>query len=222
MPNIMLAPQDPAIPDRHHGQPVVYLSVAWAGPSGAGERALAPLRALGSPISDTVTWKPYPALFSPVDRDLEPTWGISSRALFLDSLDDAKIEAIERRLTEADAPEAVVQLRVLGGEMARVPGDHAAFGWRDQPVLLWLSTWYAEIGLAAANEAWIAAFRAELPAAGAATYVNFMGAEDADAVRGAYPAPAYARLRELKRRYDPDNVFRANHNIPPAVSTSGR
>jgi FAD/FMN-containing dehydrogenase len=49
-----------------------------------------------------------------------------------------------------------------------------------------------------------------------------MGAEDTDAVRGAYPASAYARLRELKRRYDPDNVFRANHNIPPAVTTSGR
>jgi FAD/FMN-containing dehydrogenase len=44
---------------------------------------------------------------------------------------------------------------------------------------------------------------------------NFMGAEDADAVRGAYPAPAYARLRELKRRFDPDNVFRANHNVRP-------
>jgi FAD/FMN-containing dehydrogenase len=221
MPNIMLAPQDPAIPDQHRGRPVVYLSVAWSGPSGAGERALAPLRALGSPISDNVTWKPYPALFSPVDRDEEPTWGISSRALFLDSLDDAMIDVIERRLTEADAPEAIVQLRVLGGEMARVPGDEAAFGWRDQPVLLWLITPYKEIGRAAANEAWTAAFRAELPAAGAATYVNFMGAEDADAVRGAYPAPAYARLRELKRRYDPDNVFRANHNIPPGVTAAG-
>jgi hypothetical protein len=49
-----------------------------------------------------------------------------------------------------------------------------------------------------------------------------MGDEGADAVRDAYPASSYARLRELKRRYDPDNVFRANHNIPPAVSTSGR
>jgi hypothetical protein len=203
MPSIMLAPPDPAIPDLHHGQLVVYLSVAWAGPSGAGDRALAPLRALGSPISDSVTWKPYPALFSPVDRDLEPTWGISSRALFLDSLDDARIDVIERRLMGAGAPDAVVQLRVLGGEMARVPGDHAAFGWRDQPVLLWLSLWDAEIGSAAANEGWNAAFRAELAAAGAASYVNFMGAEDADAVRDAYPAPAYARLRELKRRYDP-------------------
>jgi hypothetical protein len=222
MPSVMLAPQDPAIPDQHHGQPVVYLSVAWSGSADAGERALAPLRALGSPISDTVTWKPYPALFSPVDRDEEPTWGISSRALFLDSLDDAKIEVIERRLAEADAPEAVVQLRIFGGEMARVPGDQAAFGWREQPVLLWLSAWDAEIGRAAGNEAWNAAFRAELAGAGAASYVNFMGDEDADAVRDAYPAPAYARLRELKRRYDPDNVFRSNHNIPPAVTTSSR
>jgi FAD/FMN-containing dehydrogenase len=222
MPTIMLAPQDPAIPDQHRGRPVVYVSVAWSGPSGAGARALEPLRALGAPISDTVTWQPYPALFSPVDRDEEPTSGVSSRALFLDALDDTTIEVIERRLTEADAPRAIVQLRVLGGAMARVPGDETAFGWRDQPVLLWLITPYQEIGRAAAIEAWTAAFRADLPADGAATYVNFMGAEDTDAVRGAYPAPAYARLRELKRRYDPDNVFRANHNIPPAVTTSGR
>jgi FAD/FMN-containing dehydrogenase len=221
MPTIMLAPQDPAIPDQHQGRPVVYLSVAWSGPSGAGERALAPLRALGAPISDTVTWQPYPALFSPVDRDEEPTSGISSRALFLETLDDAMIEVIERRLTEADAPRAIVQLRVLGGEMARVPGDETAFGWREQPVLLWLITPYSEIGRADDVEAWTAAFRAELPAAGAATYVNFMGAEDADAVRHAYPAPAYARLREIKRRYDPDNVFRSNHNIPPAMATTG-
>jgi FAD/FMN-containing dehydrogenase len=106
--------------------------------------------------------------------------------------------------------------------MARVPGHAAAFGWRDQPVLLWLITPDKDLGRAAANEAWTAAFRAELPSDGTATYVNFMGAEGADAVRNAYPAPAYTRLRELKRRYDPDNVFRANHNIPPAVTTSGR
>ena len=216
MPMIALAPDDPTIPDQHRRRLVVRLSVAWSGPSGAGERALAPLRALGAPISDTVTWQPYPALFSPVDRDEEPTWGVSSRALFLDALDDTTIDVIERRLTEADAPEALVQLRVLGGAMARVPGEATAFGWRDRPVLLWLITPYEEIDRAAEFEAWTAAFYADLPADGAATYVNFMGAEGADAVRGAYPASSYARLRELKRRYDPENVFRANHNIHPA------
>jgi FAD/FMN-containing dehydrogenase len=216
MPTIMLAPPDPAIPDEHRGRPVIYLSVAWSGAPDAGERALAPLRAIGAPLSDTVSWQPYPALFSPVDRDAEPTSGVSSRALFLDALDDTTIDVIERRLTETDAPRAIVQLRVLGGAMARVPGDDTAFGWRDRPVLLWLVTPYEELGRAAAVEAWTAAFWSDLSAGGAPTYVNFMGAEDSDAVRDAYPAASYARLRELKRRYDPDNVFRANHNIRPA------
>ena len=142
-----------------------------------------------------------------------PRWSLDGAIAYLD---EARIDVIERRLMEAGAPDAVVQLRVLGGEMARVPADDAAFGWRDRPVLLWLSVWDPELGRAAANDAWNAAFRAELAGPGAASYVNFMGAEEADAARGAYPAPAYARLRELKRRFDPDSVFRANHNIPPA------
>ncbi len=215
MPNIMLAPPDPAIPEEHRGRPVVYLSVAWSGSPDAGERALAPLRALGSPINDTVAWKPYPDLFPPVNRDEVSSWGVSSRALYVDFLDDATIDVIERRLTEPGAPGALVQLRVFGGEMARVPGDAAAFGWRDRAALMWIITPYEDLNRAAEHEAWTAAFRAELPIGDTATYVNFMGAEDAEAVRGAYPAPTYARLRELKRRYDPDNVFRANHNIPP-------
>ena len=216
MPTIMLAPEDPAIPDAHRGRPVVSLSVVWAGPPDAGEPALAPLRALATPMSDTIAPQRYPDLFPPVDPDEGPTWAISSRALYLDDLDDAMIDVIKRRLTEPGAPEAIVQVRVLGGAMARVPGDATAFGWRDRQALLWLITPDKDLARAAANEAWTAAFRAELPADGPATYVNFMGDEGADAVRDAYPASSYARLRELKRRYDPDNVFRANHNIRPA------
>lgn len=216
MPMIVPAPDDPSIPEAHRGRPVVYISVAWSGSPDAGERALAPLRALGTPISETVTRKPYTDLFSPVDRDGEPTWSVSSRGVFLEALDDGIVEVIERRLTEPDAPRTIVQLRVLGGAMARVPSDAAAFGWRDQPALLWLITPDEDPSRAAVNEAWTAAFRAELPVAGSATYLNFMGAEGPDAVRDAYPAATYARLQELKRRYDPDNVFRANHNIRPA------
>jgi FAD/FMN-containing dehydrogenase len=217
MPLIMTAPAVPAIPEEHHGQPVVKLSVAWSGASDAGDRALAPLRGLGASINDTVAWQPYPALFTPVDRDAQPTWGVSSRALFLDELDDATIEVIERRLSEPGAPpEALVQLRVLGGEMGRVQTDATAFGWRDRPVLLWLIVPYEDLGQADANEAWTAAFHADLRADGAPTYVNFMGDEGADAVRDAYPPASHARLRELKRRYDPNNVFHANQNIPPA------
>ncbi|HEX5826513.1 MAG TPA: FAD-binding oxidoreductase [Candidatus Limnocylindrales bacterium] len=215
MPLIMPAPEDPAAPDANRARLVVNLSVVWSGSLSAGEQALAPLRALATPMSDTIAPKPYPDLFPEDDPDHEPTWAISSRALFLDTLDDAVIGVIERRLTEPGAPDGLVQLRVLGGAMSRIPGDATAFGWRDRAALLWLITPDEDLSRAASNEAWTAAFRAELPADGPATYVNFMGDEGADAVRDAYPASSYARLRELKRRYDPDNVFRGNHNIPP-------
>jgi FAD/FMN-containing dehydrogenase len=193
----------------------VYLDVAWSGSRGAGEAALAPLRALATPVVDDVRWKPYPDLFPVRDAEAAPTWGVSSRSMFLESLDDAMIDVILRRLTEPGAPGALVQLRILGGAMARIPADSAAFGWRDRSAVAWIITPYEDLEHAAAHEAWTATFRSELPADDDATYLNFMGSEGADAVRTAYPAPAWARLRELKRRYDPDNVFRSNHNIPP-------
>jgi FAD/FMN-containing dehydrogenase len=99
--------------------------------------------------------------------------------------------------------------------MARVPNDAAAFGWRDRAAMLWLITPYEDLARAPDHDAWTAAFRAELPSEDGATYLNFMGAEPAGAVRDAYPPDTFNRLRQLKRRYDPDNVFRANHNIPP-------
>ena len=122
---------------------------------------------------------------------------------------------ILHRLAQPSAPQALVQLRVFGGEMARIPGDATAFAWRDRPAILWLITPYEDLDRAAAHEAWTAAFHAELPVEDGATYVNFMGVEGADAVRGAYPGSTYARLRDLKLRYDPDNLFCANHNIAP-------
>jgi FAD/FMN-containing dehydrogenase len=216
MPLIVRASEDPTILPEHHGRLLVHVSVAWSGAADDAERALAPIRALGGSIADTVVWKPYAALFTPVDRDAAPTWGISSRTRFIDDLDDATIDTIERHLTAPHAPDALVQLRVLGGEMARAPRDATAFGWRDRPALLWLITPYEDVGRAAEMEAWTAAFHADLPATDRGAYVNFMGDEGDDAIRAAYPADSYDRLRALKRRYDPDNVFRANHNIRPA------
>lgn len=215
MPTIMQAPPDPAIPDAFRGRVVVYLSFVWCGGREGGGRALAPLRDLGAPISETAEWQPYANLFKPPDRDHVQPDGVSSRALFIETLDDVTIDVIQHRLAAPSAPEALVQLRVLGGAMARVPNDAAAFGWRDRSAIMWLITPYEDLERAAEHEAWTAAFRAELPTGDGATYLNFMGAEPAGAVRAAYPVDTFNRLRQLKRRYDPDNVFRANHNIPP-------
>jgi len=219
MPSIMTAPPDPRIPAELQGRPVVYCSLVWSGAPEAAAPALAALRGLATPIADTVAPKPYPDLFPADGDDDGPAWGVASRTVFADALDDALIDVILDRLASPSAPEALVQLRVLGGAIARIPNAATAYGWRDRPVAVWLITPFADLDRAPDHEVWTEAFAAELRAridGPAGAYVNFMGAEDGDAVRAAYPPATLERLRDVKGRYDPDNLFRANRNIAPA------
>ncbi|MGA8219129.1 MAG: BBE domain-containing protein, partial [Solirubrobacterales bacterium] len=75
---------------------------------------------------------------------------------------------------------------------------------------------YMDGGEAATHDTWVAAAADALGKDGAGGYVGFMGEEDEPSLRAAYPGAAWDRLREIKGRYDPDNLFRLNHNIPPA------
>ena len=163
MPYVMTAPPDPSIPEEHRGALLLYLQVLWAGAPADGEQALAPLRALGTPIKDTVVLTSYPDVYP--DREPDPdaapmAW--ASRSVFLDTVDDHVIGVVERRLAEAGAPFALVQLRVLGGAAGRVAGDATAYGWRDRTTLAWLITPYTDFADAARHEAWTAAFREDL------------------------------------------------------------
>jgi len=72
----------------------------------------------------------------------------------------------------------------------------------------------------ATHDAWVTGLADALATDGSGGYVGFLGEEDGAAIRAAYPGPTWDRLRELKRRYDPDNLFRLNHNIPPADGES--
>ena len=216
MPYVAAAPPDPSIPDELQGALLLHLEVLWAGSPEEGERALAPLRALGPAVSDSVKLTPYPDVYPEHAPDPEaPPMGWALRTAFIDAFDDAVIDIVERRLAESTTPWALVQLRVLGGAVGRVAGDATAYGWRDRTILAWLITPYTDLPNAAWHEAWTADFQADLARHGSGAYVNFMGDEPAAAAT-AYPAPTWDRLRAIKRRYDPDNVFRSNINIPPA------
>ena len=109
-----------------------------------------------------------------------------------------------------------VQLRVLGGAMARTPNDATAFGHRDRSLFVNVVSMYVDPAEEQAHAAWTNGLAESLGKNGAGGYVAFMGEEDEETIRAAYPNGAWERLRELKRRYDPDNLFRLNHNIPPA------
>ena len=114
-----------------------------------------------------------------------------------------------------------VQLRVLGGALARVPSDATAFAHRDRRLFVNIAAMYTDSAEAATHDAWVAGVADSLGKDDAGGYVGFLGEEHGETVRAAYPGRTWDRLRNLKRRYDPDNLFRLNHNIPPADPSDG-
>ena len=213
--NIMVAPPMTFLPEAAHGQLVVMALLCYAGDPAAGERALAPFRALAEPVADMLQPMPYPGLFEPAE-DIEVVEE-SARSMFLDRVDRAAAEAVVEYLQASTAPMAVAQLRVLGGAMARVPAEATAFAHRDRRFMAAVGAVYEHAADRPAHEAWAEAFAAALRGdGGPGVYVNFLGDEGPDRVREAYPGPTWDRLAEIKRRYDPGNLFRRNQNIPPA------
>jgi FAD/FMN-containing dehydrogenase len=211
--NVMPAPPLPFLPDERHGELVVMATLAYAGPAEAGERAVAPLRALAEPIADMLRPMSYPEVFPPEQEDFHPISAV--RTMFVDGVDRPAAETIVEHLRASTAPMAVTQLRVLGGAMARVPTNATAFAHRGARVMANVVALYERPEDRAAQEAWVTDFAAALSGEGA--YVNFLGDDDQARVREAYPEPTWGRLAAIKARHDPGNLFRLNQNIPPAM-----
>ena len=211
--NVMPAPPLPFLPPDQHGRLVVMAMLSYAGDAEDGARAVAPLRALATPIADMVRPIPYPELFPPLDEDYRPI--AAARTLFLDHVDQAAAETIVDRIEGSPAAAAVTQLRVLGGAVARVPSDATAYAHRDRRIMGNVVAMYTDPDDRPASEAWVADLSSELTQ-DESGYVGFLVDEGEDRVRMAYPGSTWDRLREVKRQYDPDNLFRLNQNIPPA------
>ena len=218
--NIMPAPPMPFVPEEHHGRLVVMAMMVYAGGVEAGERAVAPFRALATPIADMVRPMRYPEIYPPEEGGFHPV--AVARTMFIDAVDRRTAETIVDHLQASTAQMAVTQLRVLGGAVARVLVEATAFAHRGRRVLANVAALYQNPGEAAVHEAWVSSFAAALhhdwlSQSGAGVYVNFLGNEGEARVREAYPGPTWDRLRVIKGRYDPTNLFRLNQNIPPAT-----
>jgi FAD/FMN-containing dehydrogenase len=214
--NVMRAPPLSFIPPEHHGRLAVLATMVYAGSREAGERAIAPFRALAEPIADLVRPIAYPEMYEPADSDYRSV--ATARSRFVDSVDREAGEAIVEHLENATAPMAVAQLRVLGGAIARVPADATAYAHRSRRVMATVAAVHGGAGDAAAHDAWVAGLAAALDDGTPGVYVNFLADEGEARVRAAYPGATWDRLAEVKARYDPGNLFRLNQNIPPASS----
>jgi FAD/FMN-containing dehydrogenase len=209
------APPAPFIPADKVGSLVLIVLACYVGDQAAGERAVAPLRALANPIADLLAPMPYAALYQFTREGTIRGLQHHDRAMYVRSFDDDAASTVMEYMSNPASPFAMTQIRVLGGEMARVPAGATAFAHRDKRVLMALINMWQDPSEWTPNHDWIERYYAAMWPHGDGVYVNFLGDEGAGRVRDAYPDATYRRLASIKARYDPDNVFHLNQNIQP-------
>jgi len=211
--NVMNCPPLPFVPAEHHGSLVVLGMLCFAGDRRRAAAALAPFRALGEPLADLLRPMSYPEMYPPEDPDYRPT--AVARTMFVDEVGLGTARTIVEQLAASDAPLRAVQLRALGGAVARVPDDATAYAHRSRRVMVNVASFYVGADDREVRAQWVEGLGAALADGDDAAYVNFL-ADEPDRVRAAYPGPTWDRLAAVKATYDPGNLFRRNQNVPPA------
>jgi FAD/FMN-containing dehydrogenase len=214
---VMPAPPVPFVAPEFHGKLVFIGMMAFAGAPDAAQQALAPFRALAMPIADLVRPAPCSSLYMmDPPADMRPM--VSVRSRFVDSFGVAEAALMLDAMARCDAPMKMAQLRVLGGAFSRVPAGDTAFAHRDARIMVaFLAMYGGGPDVVARQERWANDALAALRPGKSGAYVNFLAEEGADGLAAAYPKATWHRLRQVKRRYDPENLFRRNQNIPPAA-----
>ncbi len=214
---IMPIPPVPTIPVEAHGKLAFFAMMAYAGDPAAAQRALAPFRALATPLADMIQTGPCSNLYM-FDPPPEMRAMVAVRSRFTDRFGIDEARALVAAAKECSAPMSMSQIRVLGGAHAAVPVDDTAFAHRRHRFMVsFLAMYGGGPDEVAAQERWVRESLASVVPASPATYVNFLGADEAQNTPAAYPFATRERLARVKRRYDPANLFRLNTNIAPAA-----
>jgi FAD/FMN-containing dehydrogenase len=218
--SIMPAPPMPFLAPEQFGKPVIGLVLAWMGDFAAGERAIAPLREVGRPLADVVRPVPYPALQSMLDGGAPHGRHYYWKAHRLPALSDATIDVFCERASAFTSPFAQINGWAVGGAVSRVDPGATAVGERETGFELSFAVgWRPSDPDGERHRAWSRAGWEALRGESAGIYANFISDEGSAGVEAAYGA-RLARLTAVKDRYDPDNVFRHNANIPPSGEVS--
>jgi len=214
----MTVPPEAPFPPELQGRPALALGITYAGGIEEGERVLRPLREFGRPAIDLVG--PMPALA--IQQMLDPTspHGMRnySRSHWLAELPDAAIDEQVRRHADVPSPMSLIINARMGGAIERVAREATAFAHRDaNRLLLVVSAWWE--GSDEEQIEWCrGVFDAMTPYSTGGVYVNFLEDEGEQRVQAGYAADIWRRLVAAKDRWDPDNVFHLNANIPPSTA----
>ena len=216
-PAFQIAPPLPFVPAQRVGDTFCAAIVHWSGPVEEGEQAMAPFRAIAPVVAEMAGPMPYPALNMAFD-ELFPK-GIRSywKGSFATGLSDEAIAEHVRHGAQVPEVSATMHLYPVNGACHEVGADETAFAYRDAsyaPVIL--AAW-TDPALDQDRIGWVRDYyHAIEPYSEPGGYVNFMADDDDARVRDNYRGH-YQRLAEIKREYDPDNLFHLNQNIQPAA-----
>jgi hypothetical protein len=210
------APALDFIPPDLRGKPVVTVVCCWSGDIEAGERAIAPLRAFGTPALDLCQEKPYLAHQAMFDPSFRHGWWYYMRACDVAELSDEVIDITAEHAQRIRSPLTAFPIWQLGGAVSRVPDEETAFNGRAVGHTFNITAATETAAGFDEEREWVRDFWSALEPHHTSVYVNFLMEEGEERIREAYGAEKYDRLKALKRKYDPENVFRLNQNISPA------
>jgi FAD/FMN-containing dehydrogenase len=216
-----LAPPAPFVPKEWHGKPVIGIGACHTGSVKRAREDLAPLKEFGNPIADAIVEKTYCQQQSMLDATQPPGRHYYWKSEYLPRIEEEMVGTIVEHVRHITSPHSAVFLFHLGGAIGRHREDETATGNRDvEFVLNVMASW--EPGAAEAHVGWARALWQRLRQySTGGVYVNFLTEEEgAERLKAAYRGTSYARLARLKAIYDPDNLFRVNQNIRPAITAA--
>jgi FAD/FMN-containing dehydrogenase len=214
-PAFQIAPPLPFVPEDRVGEPFVAVVSCWTGPVEEGQRVLDGFRQVARPVAEMIGQMPYPALNSAFDALVPPGLQHYWKASYLADLSPESVSAHLEHGPRVPTVNSTVHFYPINGAVHDVPSDATAFGHRDANFALVIAGMWPDPADNERNIAWVRDYYAAItPYAQPGGYTNFAAADDQAKVADNYGAN-YGRLQEVKRQYDPDNLFRLNQNIAP-------
>jgi len=207
------APPLPFLSEDVHGKEVVVLAIFYAGDIAEGEKLIDPLRSFGDAYGEHIGAQPYLQWQQAFDPLLTPGARNYWKSHNLTELSDGLLDSIIEFAGKLPSPHCEIFLPLMSGAANRVPSNAMAYGHRDAQFVLNVHGRWDEAAQDETCIAWARAFfEASAPYASTGAYVNFMTGDEGDRVAAAYGVN-YARLKRIKEKYDPENIFHNNQNI---------
>ncbi|MFW6074033.1 MAG: FAD-binding oxidoreductase [Chloroflexota bacterium] len=214
------APPLPIIPEEVHGDPVVGMVVICSGSIEEGERLLQPVKDIPGALVDTIKVKPFTEHQSFLDAGQPHGRHYYWKSEYLSKLNDDVFDATKEYCSDLTSPHSALLLMHLGGQGRKSGSKETGAAYRDAEYACVIQAAWDPSPESEPHVRWARTFHQEIqPSSTGHTYVNFLTDDERDPrIRQAFEPEIYERLAQVKRKYDPENVFRLNKNIPPANS----